>query len=414
MEKYCIVIDGFSTGKYFAPLISARGYQCIHIQSEHTIESVRTKTYQESNFSHHFKYSGNIDLLLNELNSFDVFCVIAGCESGVELASELSERLGTATNGIKMSEARRSKYLMHETLRKANVPSVTHIKTSSIDDLLSWAKSIGQFPVVLKPEKSSGGDCISFCNSEDEIRIGFSKIVDYQNIYGEINEFVLAQSYLSGPEYIVNTVSVDGIHYIAEIWLSNRKCLGVDGTIPVMQELLPPNGEIQQEVSKYIIEVLDALEVKHGAAHCEIVYTENGPILLEVGNRAHGLITPTSVSTATGTNHVELTIDAYIDPEVIKALSKVPYTKNLNMYHVFLSSNKDGILKSTPGLKKIEMLASCAYISISCTVGDYVSKSIDTCSTCGIVDLIHEDKKVLDRDYQLLRSIEQNELFEIE
>lgn len=413
MEKYCVIVDAYSTGQHLAPSIALRGYQCIHIQSKNTIESVRTATFRENDFVHSIKNNNNLDSLVKELSTHEILCVIAGCESGVELASSLGERLGIATNGTRMNDARRSKYAMHEALRIANVPCVSHIKTNSIDSLLDWINNVSQYPVVLKPDKSSGSDAVVFCNSEAEVDIGFSKIVDRKNIYGQVNDSVLAQSFLHGDEYIVNTVSADGVHFIAEIWRSYRKPLGIDGTIPFMQELLPPRGEIQRELSEYTIRVLDALEIRHGAAHCEIVYTGNGPILLEVGARAHGLLTPDSVTKATGTNHIELTIDVYLSPAKIKGRAQNYYERKLRMYHVFLSSGKQGILKSTPGIDEIKKLTSCIYVNISQPIGSFIPRSIDTCSTCGIVDLIHEDSEVLENDYQLLRGIELNRLFEI-
>ena len=45
---------------------------------------------------------------------FPVIAVIPGAETGVELADQLSDRLGLRSNGSVGSDARRNKYLMGE------------------------------------------------------------------------------------------------------------------------------------------------------------------------------------------------------------------------------------------------------------------------------------------------------------
>ena len=48
-----------------------------------------------------------------------------GAETGVELADRLAARYGTRSNGEQHTEARRNKYLMQETVRKAGLRAIT-------------------------------------------------------------------------------------------------------------------------------------------------------------------------------------------------------------------------------------------------------------------------------------------------
>lgn len=50
---------------------------------------------------------------------FTVIAIIPGAETGVELADQLSYRMGLRSNGIAKSLARRNKYHMGETVRSA-------------------------------------------------------------------------------------------------------------------------------------------------------------------------------------------------------------------------------------------------------------------------------------------------------
>lgn len=49
---------------------------------------------------------------------FPILAVIPGAETGVELADQLSSRLGLRSNGTQKSIARRNKYYMGETVRE--------------------------------------------------------------------------------------------------------------------------------------------------------------------------------------------------------------------------------------------------------------------------------------------------------
>jgi hypothetical protein len=51
--------------------------------------------------------------------SVSVIAVLPGAETGVELADKLSHNLELRTNGIELTEARRNKYVMGETVRNA-------------------------------------------------------------------------------------------------------------------------------------------------------------------------------------------------------------------------------------------------------------------------------------------------------
>ncbi|WP_155256600.1 hypothetical protein [Salinispora pacifica] len=61
----------------------------------------------------------------------------------------------------------------------------------------------------------------------------------------------------------------------------------------------------------YVAEVLDALGIRQGPAHTELLVTGDGPRLLDTGARLSGLANPVAVGLATGADQVGLTIDCY-------------------------------------------------------------------------------------------------------
>ena len=55
---------------------------------------------------------------------------MAGAETGVALADELSEHLQLRSNGTAQSEARRNKYLMGEAVRDAGIRAAKQLRAS--------------------------------------------------------------------------------------------------------------------------------------------------------------------------------------------------------------------------------------------------------------------------------------------
>ena len=410
----CIVVDAYCTGRHLAPVITELGFDCIHVQSSDRIAPVYSDSFQPTTFRSNLKGWSDLDALSSTLEKYSPDYIIAGSDTGLELADYLSDRLGLPSNGTRKSEARRSKYLMHEILRQLGLKCTRQTRASSLNEVLEWRELLQPAAVVLKPERSSGSDGVTICKSAQEIRCGFERIYYRLNALSFVNDTVIAQVFLEGPEYIVNTVSAEGTHFIAEVWRSNRRHLGTEGTTPYMQELLPPDHETVKAVTPYVEDVLDAFEIRVGAAQIELVVTAAGPVLIEINPRMHEMIIPQSVAAATGTNHVNLTVEAYTAPDKIKARAERPYGFDKRMLHVFLGSPADGILLDMPGLDDIKRLDSfyCAHI---CTqLGAPISKTKNKFTVCGVIDLVADNEFALTRDYQLLREIEATSLFRIQ
>ena len=103
------------------------------------------------------------------------------------------------------------------------------------------------------------------------------------------NDAVLAQEYLRGKEYVVDTVSRDGVHRLAGLWAYGKPAAGFEtvGRL-ASKELLPAEGPLADQLFAFAVDVLNALEIRNGAAHCEVIIDDKGPALVEIGARLHG------------------------------------------------------------------------------------------------------------------------------
>jgi len=410
-NKIIVIVDGYSNGGFFAPKLKARGYSCVHVQSRTKIPEILMSTFRKDDYLEQFIHLGNIKETLSQLQKYEILCVIPGAETGVELADQLSEKIGLlSSNGTQLSAARRDKFIMVETLKNAGLKTVQHIQSNKVKEILVWAKKLNKWPVVVKPLKSAGNDQVCFCHSEHEIEIAFNSIINTETVLFDKNEAVLAQSYLHDEQYEINAVSFAGKHYISDIWLCKRLIVHHTGVAYDHIQLLP--SKYNKELTNYVSKVLDALGIKYGASHSQVMLEVDGPVIIECAARVMGSINQDYIARATGKSQVDLTIDSYIDPQYFLQEITESYELKNNLLVKLLLSSDQGKIKTIKFIDKIKQLKSFYSLDLHVKVGSQLKRTVDLCSCPGHVYLLHKNKEVLWDDYRKLVILEK-QMFEV-
>ena len=285
------VVDPFSTGAMVAHLLSARGIDVVAVYSASMEQLGNLQNLVPKGITLNFVdvvAFEDIEVMAAKLKN--VSEIVPGTETGVELADKLSEFLKLRTNGTVMSEARRNKYIMGETVRSAGVRAVRQLKSSVWGEIEAWLSAWNPSPykVIVKPLDSAGSDDVTLCLSEDEVKQAFGNIMGKVNGLGLVNRAVLVQEYLEGQEYVIDTVSRDGEHKVVAIWAYDRRAANGAQFVCFGQRLLTMSDEHCAEIVAYQLKVLDALGIKHGPTHGEVKWHQGEPVLIEVGARCHG------------------------------------------------------------------------------------------------------------------------------
>jgi biotin carboxylase len=324
-EEAVIVVDPYSTGGTLAFELNRHGFKVISVHSEEMDKSEELKSMVPHGLKPIYEaailYEGDHDHMLETIDKtgFKIIAVLAGAETGVHLADELSERLGLLTNGTAFTDARRNKYLMGEAVRASGLRAVqqslcsTWAEVTAVID--SWQPS--PFRVVLKPVESAGGDCVALCSNMDEVRAAFDAIVGKPNGLGMLNTYALVQEYLDGPEYVIDMVSRDGVHKAASVIAYDRRAINGIAFACCGERFLWGDSEKASELIAYQKGVLDALGIKNGPSHGEVKWFKGEPVLVEVGARCHGCegAWKKLEDRAYGANQATLTVEAYLFPE---------------------------------------------------------------------------------------------------
>ncbi len=404
------VVDAYRTGQYLALELKKNGYQCINIKSSHNLPKFLLSSFDKEIFLECIDYENNLPELIFQLKSRDVKFILAGTETGVELADQLSFHLELKGNDPKTTELRRNKYLMHMALAHAGLKIPSQFRCNDADGIVEWVNNSPnmRWPVVIKPLNSFATDGLSFCNDVIEIKEAVKRQLGKRNIIGNItNTEMLAQEYIHGIEYVVNTVSWNGVHAVTDMWKYRKRPVNGAGAVYDWQELIEIYGDIQDEIKNYIFNSLDAIGLKYGPGHSEVMYTEKGPILIEIGARAQGGIDPKVLTECTGTNQIEITVDTYSKATIDSCFDKL--RKNLSKNAVWMNFivNEDSILSDAESfLDRIKGFESFYSVSTKMKNGDLLKKTIDLETSPGAIFLVHSDQKVIERDYLAIRQLE--------
>jgi biotin carboxylase len=419
-----VVVDPISTGGTLAAELAQRGYVVIAAWSREVSEEMRTHVPE---LARNLKYHAEIEEFPTVAETakavttavgcnHELLACIVGCETGVKLADALSEKLGLRTNGTEIN--RRDKSVQQKCIKSAGMRAVRETVGTEWSSAEAFVNS-ETFPVVVKPVESAGSEGVKLCKSKDQAEEHFRLFMNSQRKVGSSGAAVLVQEYLRGKEYVCDHVSRDGVHKTVMVWVyDKRACNGADfvyfGMVPV-----PAESEIGRTVIDYTRGVLDALGIRNGATHGEVMMTPDGPCLVEMNSRLHGgdgHWAPLARSLTGGYSQVDADIDAFLDEEAFEAMPDAPPTPfKAAGQEVILVSMSGGRVVSTPGFDKIRKLRSFNSIQSDIAPGSLVEPSIDLFTGLGSVFLMHDDPDVMAADLDVIRAMEvDGSLLEVE
>ncbi|KOX03174.1 MULTISPECIES: ATP-grasp domain-containing protein [Micromonospora] len=306
------VVDGYSAGRFLPAAFARAGAAVLHVQSTPRWLTC-TPAPDLSPYVGNIVHDG-VERTAARLAEMGVAGIIAGQESGVPVADQLAERLGLAGNGTRLSLARRDKFHMTEALRAAGIRCARQWKSDDAAQLAALATADGSFPYVVKPLSSASSDGVAICRTADQVRAAATRILGTTNLFEQPNAEVLMQSYLDGVEYIVDVVLHDGVRHVCGIWRYDKPLR--DGRRLYDKDvLLAPDQAPVADLIRYVDTVLPALDIRHGAAHAEVIMTADGPALVEVGARLNGNMDPEFHDLCLGGNQADLTALSFVRPD---------------------------------------------------------------------------------------------------
>ncbi|UMM63049.1 ATP-grasp domain-containing protein [Aristophania vespae] len=411
-KKIVVLVDAYSSGNQLAPAFNKEGYRCLHIQSRSDIPQVITNSYKKDDFFMSLQYAG-LDTV-KELKKYDIIAVIAGCETGIELADNLAELLHLAGNETKSSSTRRNKYLMQECLKNNNINYIPTYKITNINEATDYASKLlkNYNKLILKPVDSGGTDSVFVCSTIEDVKNYSKNLFETRNQLNLKNEVIILQPLIEGEEYVVDTVSYDGHHKICAIWKMGKGKHNGSNSVCEFTELTSLDEQEQLKLKNYVFNCLDSLNIKFGAGHSEVFLTHDGWTLIETGARLHGAGFPLLSSLALKKTQIDELISSICSTESFLKTISEEYRPQKFLKIKELISSRSGIVKSVKYLDAIFNLASYKKSNIP-SIGQNIRLTKDVCSSPGWIALCHSDIHQINADYQYIVELEKKGMFEV-
>ncbi len=412
-----IVVECISTGKNFIEDIINRGYNPIvmHLNKPDTKAGKKMQKHiQEEYESIPYEFDmvyeqDSFEETLKKVKKFNPLLIIPASEAGVRLATKLSHELGLVGNSIENLDAMTLKHEMHNRLAQKGIRSIKGKIVHSLEEVLDFYDSESLKEVVLKPIYSAASANVRICLNRDEVIQSAKLLLDDYNVYGDNISEILIQERIKGVEYIVNTVSRDGVPCVTTVWKYNKIKTSEGANVYDSIETVNELNLGEAELIEYAYEVIDALGIKYGPVHGEYMMDKDGPVLIEVNCRPMGADLPADyLDIISGQHETDTILDAYLKPKIFQQKLNKKY--ELYAYGVIkhFTIPYDMFARSSPMCVMLNKLK--AFYSTSLTDMEldniYLSKTVDFTSTGGTVYLVHKDKYEVDRTLNFLRDVE--------
>ena len=263
-----------------------------------------------------------------------------------------------------------NKYFMREALKKHNVPIPIYYKVSNENEFYTAVKCILErgYKCIAKPADNSGSRGVTLIKEMSKSIL--HEAYNHAKKYSRLGD-IMIEEFLCGPEVSVETISYRGECSIIQI--TDKITSGAPYFVE-MGHSQPSklNSVIKKEIIDVTKEALNAVGVTNGPSHTEIIVTENGPKIVELGARLGGdCITTHLVPLSTGVDMVECCIKIAMGdtPNVLKK-----YDKGAAITYIEADKGK---ISNIRGLEEAMAIHGIKQINFVHGIGEY-SKQIES------------------------------------
>jgi hypothetical protein len=401
-----VIVDPYSSGSLFAGAFGERGVPVVAVVTGPQPPEAYASSYRPEDFPEIIVFDGDLDIVVGRLRELAPRCVIAGCESGVELAEQLAPQvLPERSNVAELASARRDKSQMAAAVAAAGLQTIPQICTADPDMVQDWLDREGLqgMDLVIKPPKSASTDGVVKVPGGVRWREVFADQIGRVNMFSTVDDRLVVQKFIVGTEYVVDTFSHDGEHTLVDICRYSKIDNGPYMAVYDTMQWVAPDEPAIPAMLKYVQRVLDAVGLRFGSAHVEVMSTPDGPVLIELGARPHGGGHPQFNRTATGDSQIDRTV-RYLTGDEIQS----GYDLRQHQWCVFHMARKSGVVRNAPVLDPIKRLAGHHFSVQHLVDGSYVEVTKDLVGSLnfGFVILSYSDAEQIQRDYQTIRELE--------
>lgn len=242
----------------------------------------------------------NVDELLaaaRDLHAWRPFDGMLGLtELSLYPVSVVADALGVRSNSPTTLDYAQDKAAMRRRLAEAGVTATAHRVCGSMTDAMAFAE---QCPggMILKPVSGNGGTGVSLVREPGDVAAAWEWATTSATFApgsawratGTETPRVLAEEYLTGREFSVETLSVNGKHQLLAV--TGKHTTGAPHFVELGHDVPAPVSMAEHAVLAGVaIDALDAIGYTWGPCHTELVLSEDGrrATVVEINARQGG------------------------------------------------------------------------------------------------------------------------------
>ena len=266
-----------------------------------------------------------------------------------------------------------NKYEMRKALKEGGVPIPLFYRVSNIEELNTILPNFtGKF--ITKPADNSGSRGIYLVDDKSKAVEAFK----YSKANSR-NGDVVVEEYMEGPEVSVETLTVDGVCHVIQI--TDKLTTGAPHFVE-MGHSQPSqlSLEVQERIKEVTIAANRAIGIKNGPSHTEIIVTNEGPKIVELGARLGGdCITTHLVPLSTGVNMVKccIRIALGLEPDI-----KIKFNKGSAIRYF---EQHQGIVKNVNGINEARSIEGVKEVYTSAYKNEVITSVNNSASRIGFV-----------------------------
>ncbi len=230
------------------------------------------------------------------------------------------------------------------------------------------------YPLITKPTDNSGSRGIMLVENAEQLR----EALQYSSENGRAGD-VIVEEYMRGPEVSVELMVIDGVPHVLQI--TDKLTSGAPHFVETGHS--EPSG-LSEEARMAIADLAGraalAVGIRNGPGHAEVILTDYGPKMVEIGARmGGGCITTHLVPLSTGIDMTRATIQL--------ALGEVPdisQTIRMGSAIRFILPHQ-GIVTSITGAEEAMSIPGIKAVEIQCQVGQKLTELESGASRIGYV-----------------------------
>jgi biotin carboxylase len=404
-----VLVDPYSSGVALGRTLRRAGFATYAVLTSPAPDEQYTRTFQRSDHCGVISADAGFEQVLDRVRSLGSHAVLPGAESGVELADALAARLTPElANDPARSRARRDKGAMLAAVRAAGIPTIRTAVITGRHDCVAVAAAAGlstaNGDLVVKPARSSLSDGLTLVRAGGDLAAAVRGVLGARNLLGAVNETVLVQERVHGTEYVVDTFTENGRHAVTDVCRYSKVAVGESFAVYESTDFVPDDAPENPALIAYVRRVLDALGIRFGPCHTEVVLTADGPLLMETGARLAGAGLAGACELATGSS----ALTRYVRRLRGEHCDEADYTLRRRVRGVYLVLDRAGVVSNTAALDRVRTLRSCRHFQLGLRDGDLVEPTTGLMSTMGRgwALLAHRDPAQVNADHARFRRIE--------